>query len=242
MFEAGDIVLIGTNVPHYWHLRGFSEGLSIQWDFPLEHGIWTFGEAAPLRALAESSRRGLHLSGRTADVARQRMESLTTLSGLHRLAAFLDLLGELATAPARDIRLLAAQPFSLSGTDEHQEAVQRAVSYILANYREQVRLSELLRLTGMSRASFARQFRFHAGKSFSTFLNQVRLQAVCRALRNSIEPVSSIALNNGFNQLSFFNRLFRREFGINPTTYRQTAHLNSSALPLNQTHEHEHID
>ena len=228
LFEAGDIVLIGTNVPHYWHLRGFSAGLSAQWDFPLEHGIWTFGEAAALRALAESSRRGLHLSGPTAEDARQRMELLTTRSGLRRLSAFLDLLGVIATAPARDIRPLAAQPFSLSGTDEHQEAVQRAVSYILANYREQMRLPELLRLTGMSRASFARQFRSHAGKPFSTFLNQVRLQAVCRALRDTVEPISNIALNHGFNQLSFFNRLFRREFGVNPTIYRQIARSNSS--------------
>ncbi|HEX5219667.1 MAG TPA: AraC family transcriptional regulator [Verrucomicrobiae bacterium] len=223
LFEAEDIVLIGTNVPHYWHSRGASAGLSIQWDFPFEHGLWTFGEASPLHSLAEAARYGLHLSGSTAEQARRSMEQLATLSGLRRLAAFLDLLGLLATAPARNVRQLAAQPFSLSGTDEHQEVVQRAVSYVLANYREQIRLGELLRLTGMSRASFARQFRTHAGKSFSTFLNQVRLQAVCRSLRNTTEPVSTIALNNGFNQLSFFNRLFRREFGLNPTEYRKAS-------------------
>ncbi|MCX6898775.1 MAG: AraC family transcriptional regulator [Verrucomicrobia bacterium] len=220
LFESGDLVLIGANVPHYWHLRGESAGLAIQWDFPLEHGIWSFNEAAPLRALAESARRGLHIRGATADTVRRLMEQLAALTGLPRLAAFLKLLSELAAAPVRDVCPLAARSFSLSGTDEQQEAVRRAVSYIIANYREPVRLPELLRLAGMSRATFARQFHRHAGKSFSTFLNQVRLQAVCRALRDTAEPISSIALGNGFNQLSFFNRLFRREFGISPSDYR----------------------
>ncbi len=220
LFEPGDVVLIGANVPHYWHLRGSSAGLSLQWDFPLEHGVWGFAEAVPLRALAESARRGLHLHSATAETIRKRMEALGELSGLARLAAFFNLLACLASAPSREVRSLSAESFSLSGTVEHQEAVRRAVSFVFANYREAVRLPVLLQLSGMSRATFARQFRRHAGKSFSTFLNQVRLQAVCRALRDTSDPVSSIALSHGFNQLSFFNRLFRREFGVSPTDYR----------------------
>lgn len=228
LFEPGDLVLLGTNVPHYWHFRGVSAGLSVQWDFPLEHGIWSFGEAAPLRALGGSARRGLHLRGPTADSTRRRMEELATLEGLARLAAFLQILGDLTVAPKRDIRPLAAEPFSLSGTAEHQEAVARAVSYIIAQYREPVHLPELLHLTGMSRSTFARQFRRHAGKSFATFLNQVRLQAVCRALRDTTELVGNVALNHGFNQLSFFNRLFRREFGVSPSLYRKGKRAGSS--------------
>lgn len=228
LFDSGDLVLIGANVPHYWHQGSVSSGLAIQWDFPLEHGIWGFGEAAPLRALAESARRGLHIQGKTAEVTRRRMEELTGLTGLARLALLLQILDGLITAPARDIRPLSAQSFSLAGTAEQQEAVRQAVSYILAHYRSSVSLSELLRLTSMSRATFARQFRRHAGKSFSTFLNQVRLQAVCRSLRDSTEHVGNIALDHGFNQLSFFNRLFRREFGITPTVYRKDIHKNSS--------------
>lgn len=220
LFESGDLVLIGANVPHYWHVKGASEGLAIQWDFPLDHGVWTFGQAAPLRALAESARHGLQLQGNTARAVRDLLEHLPRRGGLGRLAAFLDLLSVLTTAPAADLRRLTARPFSLSGTGEQQEAIRRAVSYIIAHHRETVSLADLLRLTGMSRATFARQFRRHAGKSFSTFHNEVRLQAVCRLLQDTRDPIGSIALENGFNQLSFFNRLFRREFGMSPGEYR----------------------
>jgi len=222
LFESGDLVLIGSNVPHYWHVRGESTGLAIQWHFPLEHGIWDFREATPLRELEEAARWGLHLKGPTADTVRQHMEQIHFLSGLAKLAKFLTIASILATAPECDVRRLAQRSFSLTGTDEQQEAIRRAVSYIIAHYREQVTLPELLQLTGMSRATFSRQFKLHAGRSFSTFINQVRLKAVCRALRETSGSITYIALEHGFNQLSFFNRLFRRELNMSPSDYRST--------------------
>lgn len=235
LFESGDLVLIGANVPHYWQLRGDSAGLAIQWDFPLEHGIWSFNEATPLRNLFNSALRGIQVRGITADVIRQQMKALTGYSGLTRLSMFLQILSILAAAPGRDMQPLSAQPFSMTGNIETQEAIRRAVSYILAHYREDLSLAELLKLTGMSRATFARQFLLHVGKSFSIFRNQVRLQAVCHALQVSPEPVGSIAFSHGFNQLSFFNRLFRREFGVNPSEYR--AGLAKGAPPASAIRE-----
>jgi AraC-like DNA-binding protein/mannose-6-phosphate isomerase-like protein (cupin superfamily) len=227
LYEAGDIVLIGANVPHYWHSHGSSAGWSVQWDFPPESGIWRMGEAMlPLRKLAEAALRGLHLRGDTALRSARAITGLSSPTGLARLSAFFHLLAILSTAPAGDVRKLAARPFSMHGTPEQQEAVSRAVSYILAHYKENVRLEELLLLTGMSRATFARQFKRHAGKSFSAFLNQARLQGVCRALLETEEPISAIALKHGFNQLSFFNRLFRRETGSSPRVYRDKAGYN----------------
>ncbi len=219
-FESGDLVLIGANVPHYWHLRGASAGLSLQWSFPLEHGIWGFGEAAALARLEDLARRGVCLRGTTAAMVTQAMQSMSSLAGLARLATFLRLLAHLAEAPRTDVRLLSAKPFSLTGTAEQQEAIRRAVSYTIAHQTESIRLPELLRLTHMSRATFARQFKRHTGKAFSEFFNEVRLQTVCRKLRESTEPVSAIALGSGFNQLSFFNRLFQRHFGRSPSEYR----------------------
>lgn len=222
LFEDGDLVLIGSNVPHYWHQRGRSSGLSVQWDFPPEHGIWSFGEAvAPLRALGLSALRGLRLSGATARSATEIMGELQHLAGLWRLAAFLRLMSLLAHAPAGEIAPIAQHPLVLDGTAEHQDAVRHAVSYILAHYREPIRLEAVLHLTSMSRATFSRQFQRHVGKPYSAFLNQVRLQAVCRALHETAAPISTIAFDHGFNQLSFFNRLFQREFRICPREYRR---------------------
>lgn len=220
LFEPGDLVLIGSQVPHYWHMRGVSRGLALQWDFPPEHGIWTFAEAAPLRRLETAALRGLHVRGATARLTQRQMERVGATTGLARFAIFLDILAGLVAAPARDLRALSQRPFSLPGSADHRQAMRRAVSYIVAHYREPLELSQLQHLVSMSRATFTRQFHRHTGKSFLTFLNQVRLQAVCRDLRETCEPIGSVAFAHGFNNLSFFNRLFRREFGLNPSAYR----------------------
>jgi len=90
-------------------------------------------------------------------------------------------------------------------------------------------LPDLLDLTGMRRTTFPRLFLRYAGACFSTHLNELRLQAVCHELRHCTKAVSSIALDHGFTQLSFFNRFFRRELGACPTAYREQ-HLIAARL------------
>ena len=65
-FNAGDIFLLGENVPHYWHHANAAAGLAIQWEFSPAHGIWEFGESAPLRSLEKRALSGLQIVGRTA--------------------------------------------------------------------------------------------------------------------------------------------------------------------------------
>jgi AraC-like DNA-binding protein len=90
----------------------------------------------------------------------------------------------------------------------------------VAHYREEVRLEDVLKLTHLSRPTFARQFKKHSGRTLSEFLNHLRLQAACRELVESDRSVLEIALRCGFTQVSFFNRLFRRVMKCSPTGYR----------------------
>ncbi len=219
-FSARELFVLGENIPHYWHHPRGSEGLSILLDFPPDHGIWEMNEVKPLRLLAERALRGLGVGGRSGRLACHRIEELVDLDGMQRLGSLFQLLHLLLYGEPGDIRLAATKPFVLTGIDEHEEAIRRAQSYIHANYREEINLADLLDLTGMSRTTFTRLFQRYAGVCFSTHLNNLRLQAVCRDLLGTGKAVSCIALDHGFTQLSFFNRLFRRELGVSPTVYR----------------------
>ena len=135
---------------------------------------------------------------------------------------FVEILDGLATAPKSDLVMIASTSFTLRsgiGDREARTAVE-AQHFIRAHYREMIGLPELLSCTCTGRATFTRRFRRGVGMSFSAYLNHVRLQAVSRALRETSESISRIALDHGFSQLSFFNRLFRRELGISPSEYR----------------------
>ncbi|MEY2598900.1 MAG: hypothetical protein RLZZ142_1159 [Verrucomicrobiota bacterium] len=219
--DGEDLVLIGSNVPHYWDFRGPSQGVVLQWDFPRHHGVWGFPEMEPLKDLLDRAKQGLSIRGRTASGVRAVMREMGAVSGMERLGLFFKVLSTLVRAPEEDMQVLSLKPFSIDGTIQQQEAIGLAVSYLAANFRKSVRLGDLLELTGMSRATFARQFQKHAGKPFSELLNELRVQSVCRALRDTDLPVAVIALEEGFNQLSFFNRVFRRMTGCTPREYRR---------------------
>jgi len=219
-FLQGELFILGPEVPHYWNHPRNSGGLAVQWEFPPEHGIWDFLETQNLGLLQERAQHGLLVRGRTAALTGRQMEEMVHLSGMGRLCVFLKLLHDLTALPNPDIQQISDQPFDLSATYDHEGAIQRALSYIQANYRESINLSDLLDLTGMSRTTFTRLFSHYVGTSFSTHVNEVRLKAVCNDLGSTSKAVSYIAFDHGFTQLSFFNRLFRRELGISPSDYR----------------------
>jgi AraC-like DNA-binding protein len=220
-FSAGDVFVLGENIPHYWHHPRGSEGISILWEFPHEHGIWEVNEVKSLRLLSDRALRGLGVGGVSGKLVCRTVEELTTMDGLQRLGGLFQLFHQLLHAKPDDVAFVAAKPFDLTGINEQEEAIRRAQSYIHANYRDAITLADLLRVTSMSRSTFTRQFLVQTQKCFTTYLNSIRLEAVCRELRVSSRAISTIALSHGFSQVSFFNRLFRRELGVPPKLYRE---------------------
>lgn len=219
-FNGGDLVLLGEKLPHYWHTRGGSEGVSVQWHYPESHPFWAFPETLALRPLFKRAGRGLRFTGRTAAAVSALMQELTTTAGAQRLGLLLRLLSLLADAPEHDRSFLSVRSFSLPTESHYQRAIREAMRHLIANFREPVRLAEVLQLTNLSRPTFARQFKLHSGHTFSEFLNRLRLQAACRELVEGQRSVLEVAMACGFTQISFFNRLFRRLLKCNPTEYR----------------------
>ncbi|MFM9016192.1 MAG: AraC family transcriptional regulator [Verrucomicrobiota bacterium] len=220
-FSVGDLVLLGEQLPHHWHTSGASAGLSIQWHFPESHPIWAFPENLELRGLFRRAERGVRIGGATAKVVAGMMQEVARSRGAGQLAALLRLLAEVAEAPDSDLSNLASRRFTRSAESAPQSAISRSVQHLVANFRDEVRLEDLLRVSGLSRPTFARQVKRHSGRSFSASINQLRLQAARRELRDGDRSVLDVALACGFRQVTFFNRLFRREVGCTPTEYRR---------------------
>jgi AraC-like DNA-binding protein len=219
-FAAGDLVFLGDNLPHYWHTQGPSVGFSVQWNFPVGHPFWMFPENQEHAALFKSAARGLRYTGQTANKLSIGLQELVHTGGADRLGLLLRLLAIMARAPERDRTLLSTRAFFLSNSVAHQPAMAEAVRYLVANFRDTIRLDEVLRLTHMTKPTFSRQFKKHSGQSFSDFVTRLRLEAVCRQLVETDRSILEIALACGFSQISFFNRVFRRFLRCNPTRYR----------------------
>ncbi|MES2573003.1 MAG: AraC family transcriptional regulator [Verrucomicrobiota bacterium] len=219
-FSAGDLVLLGEKLPHYWHTRGASAGFSVQWDFSSGHPFWAFPESIGTASLFKVAGRGLRFTGETAEKLSARLHALAGTSGPERLGLLFGLFTLMADAPGEERLTLSNQTFALSTSSAHQQAISEAVRYLLANFRDEIRLEEVLRLTAMSKPTFSRQFKKHSGKTFSDFLSHIRLQAACRELIETEHPILEVALSSGYTQVSFFNRIFRRILRCSPTQYR----------------------
>lgn len=220
-FQAGDLVLLGENLPHYWHTRGDCSGVSIQWHFPVSHPFWAFPENSVLDAFFQKAGRGLHIKGQTAQIVSRMLQELPERVGHAQLALMLHVITTIATAPAADKSFLSLRSFNLASEDQQQAAIARAVQHMIANFRYEIRLEDVMLAADMSRATFARRFKALTGHTFSEFLNKLRLQAAKRELRETPRSVVDIAFASGFHQLSFFNRIFRRHEQCSPSQYRK---------------------
>ena len=227
-FQKGDLVLLGSNLPHYWHTRGRSSGWSLQWHLPPAHHFWAFPETKMLAEYFASAARGVQFIGRTAERLCTELRSLAETEGLAQLGQIFRMFALASKAPEGDRMFISGNSFSLSAVSLHQSAMQAAIGYLLANFSKDIRLANLLEVTRMSRPTFSRQFRIHSGKTLGQFLQQIRLDAACRELAETNKPIIDIALGVGFSQVSFFNRVFRRSFGFSPTDFRRGCQIRES--------------
>lgn len=227
-FEAGHVALIGPNLPHDWisdlapgEIVGDRDAV-LQFDGGrLRQGFAVFPEMEELGALLDLAARGIEFTGRSALAAAEAIEAVGRAQGLERLSRLLALFSVLVRAPDSERRLLAGPMFAAPRRAEFDAVVR----YVLDNIDRDVRMAEAARLAGLSEASFSRTFKRMAGRTFVDFVRKLRVAQACRLLRQTDMPVSSICFGVGFSNLSNFNRQFRAETGVSPSSYRRDAHF-----------------
>ena len=224
-FKAGDLVLLGSNLPHTWSSEGASsedsEAVVIQFApgyFPeplLELAEW----AHVRRVLAESAL-GLRYSGDVVPRVARRMKALLKVRGLAGFAGLAEILEILAGARTR--RSLATPAFA-PGLKTHQQArLQRILEHIGSRWTEELSLGDIATFTHMSPSSFSRFFRRMTKKSYIKYLTELRVGHACRMLAEEESGVAEIAFACGFGNLSNFNRRFREIMGTQPREYRRS--------------------
>ena len=123
-FHSGDMVLLGPRLPHYWHVRGASGGISVQWHFPPGHPFWTFPEVRGLETLFTSAERGLHVRMEDRPFVRRHVEAMLGVSPAARLGLLIQTLAHLAQTGGGE--LLSRASFALPPVSMHQQAIKTA--------------------------------------------------------------------------------------------------------------------
>jgi AraC-like DNA-binding protein len=219
-FDAPDLVLIGSDVPHYWHGLHDSSGYVVQFSIEEAHPLRRLAETAALEGLWSDARRGIRFGVAAAASAAEHIRAMGACRGVDRLGRFMLTLGSLASAPRRERALLSSKAFIPSRRQSTYHGIRDAIRLILDHFHEPLRLDDVLEHAGMSPATFSRQFRKHTGKTFTRFVNEVRIDSACRQLVQTDRSVSEIAYACGFNNISHFNHQFRALRRKTPRAFR----------------------
>lgn len=219
--DAMDLVLIGSNLPHYWSGLTGSSGYSLQFVHDHTHPIWELHETNVLLAVQEIASRGVKIDGPAVAQIHQLMQKIAKADPVSGLIHFLEILATINQLSVQQATPLSGKRFSLVDRDPHMQAISSAVQYVLSNFQDHITLDNLLELTHMSKPTFSRQFKRHTGRTLMAFVNQVRIDFARQQLSETIDPITDVAFNSGYTNLSHFNRQFKRICGCAPRDYRE---------------------
>lgn len=220
-YAPGDLTLIGSGLPHTYASSPDSEvheAVVVQFrdDF-LGPEFLGRPEFSMIKDLVTTAALGVNLvagEGLTSSV-----RSLGIGSPATRTLALLRLLATVADEPGIRTLTTTATPQPMrSGAKDRVDAVY---AHVAANYTRPVHLAEVAKAAHLTPPAFSRFFRRRFGRTLTDYVNELRIAAACRLLSESDLPIAEIAARSGFQNLSNFNRRFRRLKGIAPRQYRQ---------------------
>jgi len=230
-FGPGSLVLIGPQVPHNFvsfdlPAQGVEvRSLTIQFkDESLRKATDLFPELHDAMQFLNRAGRGIEFLDVGEDV-RRRIHRVRALSGLARFTEFAALLNELAKWPScRSLSSIESREQVERRTTrdaaQHQQRIEKALAHIHEHCALGLSLESVSTHAGMTRSAFSRFFKLATGHTFTEFVTRVRITEACRLLREGRHAVSSICYLVGFNNVSNFNRHFRRIKGVTPSEFR----------------------
>ncbi len=228
-YAPGDLVLIGSNVPHVF-VRDSRAGApptkpetSLVAHFRPDFMGAEFlarPEMLEVRQLLASAVHGLHYGSRTAQWVAPRLRRLLVLQGARRVAVLLELLAHLAHTPGRP---LASGAFEKRIDMKDHDRLDRVIAYLAEHFHQEITLTSAAKVAALGPTSFSRWFKHATSKSFVECVTEIRLGHAYRLLTETGKNVTEISFDCGFNSVSHFIHRFQQMRGMAPSEFRRQA-------------------
>ena len=227
-FIDGDLVFLGSNLPHCWVNQPLeNENVSsivIQFgETFLGNEFINLPEMQTIKSFFEKSKMGIELVGVAKDQVSKKMLEIVQQSPLQRMLTLIEILDILS----KNQDLLPIDSYYLENNYNQTETkrFQKVFSFIIENFKEEIRLEQIADIAGLSPTSFCRYFKGLTQKTFSEVLLEFRLQFAAHLLLKTNLQIRIVALDSGFGDVPYFNRQFLKHIGISPKAYRQKKHI-----------------
>lgn len=225
-YEEEELVLLGPYIQHCWdgaaHVMEtgvIPSVVVVQFHKDLFSNNWLMKEAfIPIRILLGESSRGLEFFGETREKGIKILKGLSNLSGFPATLAFFEFLYILATSTEK--RQIASAGYVVPTPYFRNKRIEDVYNYINQYFKKDLQLAEVAAVANMSPSAFSHYFKKCSNKSFIQFLVEKRVSYACKMLLETECTVREICFESGFNNLSNFNRLFKKYKKVTPKAYR----------------------
>lgn len=228
-FGAGDLVLIGSELPHVWKSDDVFNSQKAPYkvqavvikflqDFP-GTAFFHRPEMGMVRGLLDDiSLSGIKLEGNLKQQIENIMIRLPHMNDADRFINLLNILNTISQS--KEYRILASHTYR----NEKVENIHRiniVLDYIMEHYDEELSLERIASTISMNKNAFCRFFKKGTLKNLFTVINEVRIRKACQHLIETDLNILQICFECGFNNLSNFNRVFKKITGTSPLQFRQ---------------------
>jgi AraC-like DNA-binding protein len=177
---------------------------------------------SPVKEMLARAKRGIYFTVNKQSTICKKIIAMSSMSGFNVTLNFISLLYDLATYQQQ--RLLTGSSFDSESVvrESKSRRIARICSYINENYNRQISLSELAKKVAISSSTLSHFFKKHTRRNLIDYINDIRIGHATKMLLDTTYSVGEISCACGFNNLSYFNRTFKRAKGITPGEYRES--------------------
>jgi AraC-like DNA-binding protein len=220
-----ELVLVGSNLPHVWQTHKCKsqdiKEITIQFHKDLfDEKFLRRNQMSFVRNMLERSAKGILFSQQTIQQIAPRLTILGQKQGFDSVLELLSVLHDLSVS--RNMHTLSDATFSNAELSYNSRRIDRAFEYMNLNFQKHITLPEVSKLVNMTDVSFSRFFKTRTGITFMDSLLELRLGHASRLLIDTTQSVSEVAYNCGFNNISNFNRIFKKKKGCTPKEFRES--------------------
>jgi len=228
-FADGDVVLVGSNLPHYWrfdqeYFESADESAADIYVIHFEEQFWgaeflNLPENIEIKKVIEQSKQGMQITGDARETLAKLIVKTVETNGTKRIMLLLEALSEIAHC--KEVNYLVSLGFQYNFQDDERDRIQAIYNYTISNFKKKIDLREISDIAKMSPNSFCKFFKSRSRKTYTEFTNEIRIGQACKLLIENQMSVKEICYESGFYNFASFHKCFKKITGKSPLKYQQ---------------------
>ena len=223
LITDAELVFVGGDLPHAWFTEKCTSSdiheVTIQFHRDLlDDKLLQRKQLSFMKNMFNNASNGILFARETIDRLSPRIIGLVNKTGFDSVLELLSILHDLSIS--RNMMMLSGNSFNNNHLSYNSRRIEKVIEHLRNNFSKEISLSEAAEIINMTEVSFSRFFKSKTGQTFINTLNEIRLGNATRMLIETSHGITEIAYACGFNNISNFNRIFKKRKGQTPKEFR----------------------